>query len=99
MLAALRIAIVVIAALEIYWFSDSFSLALETLSDPRDAQWFNVASSLATGVIAPLCALAAGVLALAGIRLGLAGILLCVGPATYLLPVIAFGIGIAIYGF
>jgi hypothetical protein len=40
-----------------------------------------------------------GALSLAGIRLGLAGILLCVGPATYLLPVIAFGIGIAIYGF
>lgn len=95
----LRIAIIIIAALEIFWFSDSFSLALDTLAEPRDAQGFNVASALAAGVFAPLCALAAAGLALAGKRLGLATILLCVGPATYLLPVIAFGIGIAIYGF
>jgi hypothetical protein len=38
-------------------------------------------------------------LALLGKRLGLAGILLCVGPVFYALPVIAFGVSIMIYGF
>lgn len=98
MLFMLRIAIIIVAALEIYWFSNSYRLAFETLSE-GNAQWFNVASALATGVIAPLCALAAAGLAIAGKRLGLAGILLCVGPALYLLPVIAFAIAIMIYGF
>jgi hypothetical protein len=95
----LRIAIVLIAALEIFWFSDSYSLALETLAQAREAQWFNVASALATGVIAPLCALAAAGLAIAGRRLALAVTLLCVGPAFYLAPVVAFFIAIMIYGF
>lgn len=95
----LRIAIVVIAALEIYWFSDSYELTVDTLANLSEAQWFNVASALATGVIAPLLALAAAGLAVAGKRLGLAAILLCAGPALFLLPVIAFGIGIMIYGF
>ena len=98
MLPMLRIAIVVVAALEIFWFSDSYSLAFETLTE-GGAQWFNVASSLAAGVIAPLCALAAGGLSLAGRRLGIAVILLCAGPVFYMLPVIAFGVGIMIYGF
>jgi len=94
----LRIAIAIVAALEIFFFSDSFRLAFETLAD-GNAQWFNVASSLAAGVIAPLLALAAIGLAIAGKRPGLAGLLLCAAPVIYLLPVIAFVIGIMIYGF
>jgi hypothetical protein len=98
MLPTLRIAIVFIAAIEIYFFSDSFRLAFETLTE-GGAQWFNVASAIGTGVIAPLLALAAAGLSLAGKRLGLAGILLCLAPVPYVLPVIAFGIAVAIYGF
>ena len=95
----LRIAIAIVAALEIFFFSDSFRLSFETLFQRGSEQWFNVASSLAAGVIAPLLALAAIGLAIAGKRLGLAGILLCAAPVIYLLPVIAFVIGITIYGF
>jgi hypothetical protein len=95
----LRIAIIIIAALEIYWFSDTFSLSIEVLTPPSEGPWFNRAFALLMGVIAPLCAIAAGGLALAGKRLGLAGILLCVAPVLYMVPSIAFGIAVAIYGF
>ena len=95
----LRIALVVIAAIEIYWFSDSYGLAFGTLTHPFEARWFDVASALASGMIAPLTAIAAAGLAVAGKRLGLAAILLGVAPVVYLLPVIAFFIAIMIYGF
>ncbi len=95
----LRIALVIVAAIEIYWFSDAYGLAFGTLTHPFEARWFDVASALATGMIAPLLALAAAGLAVAGKRFGLAAILLGVAPVVYLLPVIAFFIGIMIYGF
>jgi hypothetical protein len=98
MIPTFRIAIIIIAAIEIYFFSDIFRLSFETLTE-SGAQWFNVASALAAGVFAPLLAITAGALSLAGKRLGLAGILLCVAPVFYLLPVIAFGISVMIYGF
>jgi hypothetical protein len=97
---ALRIAIVVIAALELYWFSDGFRLSWDTLAPPwDDVVWFNLLFALGNGVIVPLCALAAAGLAIAGKRLGLAGILLCIAPVVYAIPVISFGIAVAIYGF
>ena len=80
MLAMLRVATVAVAALEIFLFSDVFRLAFDTLAHPRDAQWFNVASSLGSGVIAPLLALAAAGLAAFGKRLLLAAILLGAAP-------------------
>jgi hypothetical protein len=96
----LRVAIVVIAALELYWFSDGYALSWDTLVPPwDDVVWFNLLFALGNGVIVPLCALVAAGLGIAGKRLGLAGILLCVGPVLYALPVIAFGVGIMIYGF
>jgi hypothetical protein len=99
MLIVLRIVIVVIAALEIFWFSEAFDLTYQTLAEGLKAQWFNVASALASGVIAPVLALAAAALAVVGKRLGLAAIVLCTAPLIYALPVIAFTIGIMIYGF
>ena len=98
-LIILRIAIVVIAALALYWFSDGYRLSWDTLAPPWNGQWFNLLFALGNGVIVPLSALAAAGLAIAGKRLGLAGILLCVAPIVYVLPVVAFGIGVMIYGF
>ena len=98
--ALLRIAILLVAALELYWLSDGYRLSWDTLAPPwDDVAWFNLLFALGNGVIVPLCALAAAGLAIAGKRLGLAGILLCIAPAVYVLPVVAFGIGVAIYGF
>ncbi len=99
MIPALRIAIVVAAALELYWFADGYELSFETLAHPSDATWFNLLFALGNGVIAPLLALAAAGLAIAGKRLGLAAILLCIAPVVYAIPVISFGIGVMIYGF
>jgi len=99
-LLVLRIAIVVIAALELYWFRDGYELSWATLAPPwSDGQWFNLLFALGNGVIVPFCALAAGGLAIAGKRLRLAAILLCLAPVVYAIPVIAFGIAVAIYGF
>src|SRR5215207_6519748 len=95
----LRVAIVVIAAFELYLLRDGYRLSFETLADPFDSTWFNLLSALGNGVIVPLCALVAAGLAIAGKRLGLAGILLCVAPVVYAIPVIIFGIAVAIYGF
>ena len=99
MIPALRITIVIIAALELYWFSDGFSLSIEMLSPPYTSHWYDLVFAFLTGVVAPLCAIAAGGLALAGKRLGLAGILLCVAPVAYMIPSIAFLIAVMIYGF
>ena len=99
MISALRIAIVVIAALELYWFSDIFSLAFEILVDAFTLKWFDLASAISSGVLAPASAIAAGGFSLFGPRLRLAIVLLCVAPVFYMLPAIAFAIGIMIYGF
>lgn len=96
----LRIGMVFVAALELYWFSDGYALSWETLAPPwDDVQWFNLLFSLGNGVIVPLSALAAAGLAIAGKRLGLAAILLGVAAVVYVLPVVAFGVGVMIYGF
>ncbi len=71
MLLILRIAIVLIAALELYWFSDGSALALEMLTPPIEWRpWFNVLFAILVGIVAPLCALAAAGLAIVGKRLG-----------------------------
>jgi len=95
-----RVAIVVIAALELYWFSDGSALALEVLMPPIAWRpWFTVPFAILVGIVAPLCALVAAGLAIAGKRLGLAGILLCVGMVAYYVPPAATIVGIMIYGF
>jgi hypothetical protein len=73
-------------------------LALEVFVE-GDVKWFDTLFALATGVVGPLCALAAGALAIANRRLGLAGILLAVAPVIYWSPSIAFAIAVMIYGF
>ena len=99
MLPLLRIAIVVIAALELYWFSGGLELAFEILADPVGTKWFDLLSAFAVGVVAPLCALAAAGLAIANRRPGLAAIMLCIAPLSYMAPSIAFAIAVMIYGF
>ena len=97
----LRVAIVVIAALELYWFfSDGSALALEVLTPPISWRpWFHVPFSILVGIVAPLCALVAAGLAIAGKRLGLAGVLLCVAVIAYYVPPAATIAAIMIYGF
>jgi hypothetical protein len=96
----LRIAIVLIAAFEIYWFWDGSALALEVLTPPIAWRpWFSVPFAILVGIVAPLCALVAAGLAIAGKRLGLAVILLCVGMVAYYVPAAITIVGIMIYGF
>ncbi|MBI4273745.1 MAG: hypothetical protein HY659_03460 [Rhizobiales bacterium] len=96
----LRLVIVIIAAVELLYLAANIplELTLATLTD-RDAHWFNVTSALAEAVIAPLLALAAIGLCIANRRLGLAVFFAALAPFVYLSPIIAFAIGIAIYGF
>jgi hypothetical protein len=95
----LRLLVIAAAAFVLWYFSDALPLALETLADPREAQWFNVLSALAEGVFGPALAIAAIVLAVVGRRLLLAAGLVGLAVLAYLAPVIAFLIVIAIYGF
>lgn len=95
----LRSVILAAALLEFgYFFTDGMPLALEILAE-GGVKWFDTLFALATGVVGPLCALAAGALAIANRRLGLAGILLALAPVIYWSPSIAFAIAVMIYGF
>jgi hypothetical protein len=98
-LIILRIAIVAAAAFALYWFRDGYRLSWEMLAPPYDGPWFNYLFAFGNGVIVPLCALAAAGLASAGKRLGLAALLLVAAAVVYVLPVVAFAIGVMIYGF
>jgi hypothetical protein len=98
-LIILRIAIVVIAALALYWFRDGYALSWEMLAPPYEGPWFNYLFAFGNGVIVPLSAIAAAGLAIAGKRLGLAAILLVVAAIVYALPVVTMIIGVMIYGF
>jgi hypothetical protein len=98
-LIILRVAIVVIAALELYWFRDGYRLSWEMLAPPYEGPWFNYLFAFLVGIVAPGCALAAAGLAIAGKRLGLALILLCVAVIAYWVPPGTMIIGIMIYGF
>jgi hypothetical protein len=95
----LRLIITAVAGFAIWQFSDGFSLAMETLAEPRDTQWFNVLSALAEGVLGPGLAAAAIVLATADKRLLLAALLSGAALVVYAAPLVAFMVAIAIYGF
>lgn len=97
-LVILRGLIVAVAAFELFHFWDGMPLALEVLAG-LDANWFEALFALGVGVVAPLCALAAAVLAIMNRRIGLACILLAVAVLIYWTPVIAFAISVMIYGF
>jgi len=94
----LRTAIAILAALEIYWFSENFELALEILLDPGPS-WFNFLSAFTDVIVAPALALAAIGLCIAGRRLGLAAILAAVAPLVFLWSALVFAIAVMIYGF
>ena len=95
---ALRIVIIVVAGFLIWQFSDGFLLALETLAEPAEAQWFNVLSALCEGVLGPTLALSAVALSLTNQRLLLATVLAILAAVIYVAPLAAFFIGIMIYG-
>lgn len=78
----LRSLILAAALLELLHFTDGMPLAVELLAG-GGLKWFDLLFALATGIAGPLCALAAGALAIANRRLGLAAILLAVAPAIY----------------
>ena len=94
----LRAAIATLATLEIYWFSENFSLALEILLDPGPP-WFNLLSAFTDVILAPALALAAIGLGIAGRRLGLAAILVAIAPLVFLWSALVFAITVMIYDF
>ena len=95
----LRLIIVAISGYAIWQFSDNFSLAVSTLAKPAEAGWFNVLTALDEGVVGPALAVAAVALAIANKRLRLAAILAGMALIFYFVPLVAFFIGIMIYGF
>ena len=99
MLPMLRILIVIIAALELFWFSGAYAISFEMLAPPWNAHWYDYLFAVGNGIVVPLCALAAGVLAILGKRLGLAAILLVVAAIVYILPGLSSVIAVMIYGF
>lgn len=94
----LRAILALLAGLEIYWFSESFSLAAEILLDPGPP-WFNVLSAFTDLIVAPALALAAIGLCIADRRIGLAAILVAAAPLVFLWHVLVFMIAVMIYGF
>ncbi len=94
----LRVFIAVIATLELVYFYAEMPFPLAKMID-LNGRWFNVLSGLCMAVFAPLLAVAALTLAAMGRRLGLAAILLGVAPLVFWSPVIAFFVGMMIYGF
>ena len=94
----LRFVIAIAATLELAYFYTEMPFPLAKMID-LNARWFNILSGLCMAVFAPLLAAAALTLAAMGRRLGIAGILLAAAPVVYWSPVIAFFIGMMIYGF
>ncbi|HWV43827.1 hypothetical protein [Pseudorhodoplanes sp.] len=67
----LRVVIVAVAALALWYFSNFYGKAIVTLTGGQ-AQWlFSRSEAFLAGVAAPLCALATMGFAIAGRRLGL----------------------------
>jgi hypothetical protein len=95
----LRLTIIVISGFAIWQFSEACSLAMETLAKPREARWFDVLSALAEGALGQGLAIAAIALAAANKRLVLAAIIAGLALVIYVMPIAAFIIGVAIYGF
>jgi hypothetical protein len=95
----LRIAIFTVASVSIWQFSDGLELAWKTLASPTEERWFNVLSALGEGLVGPALAMSAIALSVTDRRLLLAAILSLLGVAVYAAPIVAFLIGIMIYGF
>jgi hypothetical protein len=94
----LRAVIVGVAALALWHFSDFYGKAFVTLTG-GEAQWMlNRWEAFASGVAAPLCALAAAAFAIAGRRLGLACLLLGAALLLYVSFIIPFVLGVVIHG-
>lgn len=94
----LRAAIVAAAAFELWYFSDSYRSTFVTLTGGKASWLLNIWETLAHGVAAPLCALAAAGLAIANRRLGIACLLLGAALLFYFSPIIPFAIAVMIYG-
>ena len=94
----LRLIIIIVAGFAIWQFSDGFSLNMEILAT-LDARWFNILFALSEGVLGPVLAITAIVLAAANRHLLPATIIAGLAIVFYVLPVAAFFIGIMIYGF
>jgi len=94
----IRLAIAVAATLELAYFYTEMPFSFGTMLS-LNARWFNILSGYCMAVFAPLIAVAALVLAAMNRRPGVAAILLAVAPVVYWSPMIAFMIGIIIYGF
>jgi hypothetical protein len=90
----LRLIIIVVASLAIWQFSDGFSLNINILTT-LEARWFNILSALSEGVLGPVLAITAIVLAAANKHLLAATII--AGLAIVLS--VTFFIGIMIHGF
>lgn len=94
----LRAAIVAAAAFELWYFSDVYRFTYVTLTGGKAPWLLSIWETLAVGVAAPLCALAAAGLAIANVRLGVACLLLGAALLLYWSPIIPFVIAIAIHG-
>lgn len=94
----LRAAIVAAAAFELWYFSDSYRFTVVTLTGGKAPWLLNIWETLAHGVAAPLCALAAAGLAIANRRLGIACLLLGVALLLYFSPIIPFVLAVMIHG-
>lgn len=94
----LRMAIVGVAALALWHFSDFYGKAFITLTGGK-AEWLlNGWEAFAAGVAAPLCALAAAGLAITNHRLGFACLLLGAALLLYVSFIIPFVLAVLIHG-
>jgi hypothetical protein len=94
-----RLATMLIAGFSIWQFSDGFWLAMQTLREPQEVRWFNLLSAVAEGVLGPGLALTAIALAIFNEHLLIAVVIAASALVIYAMPLIAFMIAIAIYGF
>ena len=94
----LRLIIMIVAGLTTWLFSGGFSLNWEILTT-FDARWFNILFALSEGVLGPVLAITAIVLAAANWRLPAATIITGLAIIFYSLPYVTFFIGIMIHGF
>ncbi len=94
----LRLIIVVVAGLTIWLFSDGFSLNIKILTT-LDARWFNILFALSEGVIGPVLAITAIVLAATNKHLLAATIITGLAIVFYSIPYVTFFIGVMIYGY
>ncbi len=94
---AVRLAIVAVALWNLWDFVDW--LPSLSVPDYGKATFYSLQNSAFVFIINPLCSLTALVLAVQGRRLKLAALLAAVPHLHFWANVIAFGIGVMIYGF